>query len=229
MLSTPEELTKTKQLLYPLKVLFEDDYLAMIHKPAGILVSGNSFKTITNALEQNLKASNCIDTTIPQPIHRLDYATTGILLVGKTNSSIRALNKLFENKAVKKTYYAITIGNMNSQGTISTEIDGKKSESIFGVCESVKSERFGKLNLVKLEPKTGRRHQLRIHLSSIKNPILGDPRYGINNLILEKKGMYLHAFSLEFIHPFTQEKIYFKDKLPKKFQKIFTSKLNIKI
>lgn len=223
VLSTPEALTKTKQLLYPLKVLFEDDYLAMIHKPAGILVSSNSFKTITNALEQNLKASNCIDTTIPQPIHRLDYATTGILLVGKTNSSIRALNKLFENKAVKKTYYAITIGNMNNQGTISTEIDGKKSESFFEVCESVKSERFGKLNLVKLEPKTGRRHQLRKHLSGISNPILGDATYGNKDLILKGKGMYLHAYSLEFLHPITKEKLSFTAEFPKKFENIFPS------
>ena len=91
-------------------MLFEDEHLAMIHKPAGILVSGNGFKTIAKALSQNLKPSTLKDCTTLQPIHRLDYATTGILLIGKTSSSIRALNKLFENKAINKSYYAISIG-----------------------------------------------------------------------------------------------------------------------
>ncbi|WP_365940706.1 pseudouridine synthase, partial [Winogradskyella sp.] len=144
-----------------LDVLFEDDYLAVIHKPAGILVSGNSFKTIANALAQNIKRSALPDVTLPQPAHRLDFATTGILLVGKTSSSIRALNKLFENRAIKKTYYAVTIGEMYNQGKITSEVDGKTSQSNYTLCESVLSERFGKLNLVCLEPLTGRRHQLR--------------------------------------------------------------------
>ena len=217
----PEEVSPRKKLIFPLDVLFEDEYLAVIHKPAGILVSGNSFKSIANALTQNIKPSELPDATNPQPVHRLDYATTGILLVGKTSSSIRTLNKLFENKEVDKSYYAITIGEMDKEGKITSEIDGKKSHSNYRVCESVPSERFGKLNLVQLEPKTGRRHQLRIHLSSIGNPILGDKEYGIENLILNGKGLYLHAYSLKFIHPFTNEEINLKDELPQRFKKIF--------
>ncbi len=222
-LSIPNEETPKKRLDFKLKVLFEDDYLALIHKPAGILVSGNSFKTVTNALSQNLKESTAIDAAKPQPIHRLDYATTGVLLIGKTRSSIRILNALFENKKVKKTYYAITIGDMNPQGEITSTIDGKPSESRFTVLDSVSSKRFGKLNLVKLNPKTGRRHQLRKHLWSIGNPILGDITYSAKNLILKGKGLYLHADALEFIHPFTNEKVNQKAKLPKKFKKIFPS------
>jgi len=217
----PEEVSPKKKLVFPLEVIFEDEYLAVIHKPAGILVSGNSFKTIANALIQNIKRSGLQDAAKPQPVHRLDYATTGILLVGKTSSSIRALNKLFENKVVDKTYYAISIGEMEQEGKITTEVDGKQSHSNYKVCESVSSERFGKLNLVQLEPKTGRRHQLRIHLSSIGNPILGDKEYGIENLILKGKGLFLHAHSLKFIHPFTNEEIYLKDELPERFKKIF--------
>ncbi len=87
------------------------------------------------------------------------------------------------------------------------------------------SERFAKLNLVRLNPKTGRRHQLRKHLSMIGNPILGDRDYGIENLILKGKGMYLHAYSLRFVHPFTQEEVSFIDELPKRFKKIFPSAL----
>ncbi|WP_051285088.1 RluA family pseudouridine synthase [Aequorivita capsosiphonis] len=220
-LSILEEVSPKKKLIFPLKVLFEDEYLAVIHKPAGIMVSGNSFKTIANALDQNLKRSNLPDATAPKPVHRLDFATTGILLVGKTSSSIRVLNKMFENKEIKKIYYAITIGEMNSQGEIISDIDGKDSKSTYTLCESVLSERFGKLNLVQLEPETGRRHQLRKHLSNIGNPILGDKEYGIENLILNGKGLYLHAYSLRFNHPFTQDEVYIKDELPKSFKKIF--------
>ncbi|WP_317045609.1 MULTISPECIES: RNA pseudouridine synthase [Arenibacter] len=196
----------------------------MIHKPAGILVSGNSFKTIANALSQNIERSSLPDATKPQPVHRLDYATTGILLVGKTSSSIRALNKMFEDKKIEKTYCAVTIGEMNNEGKITTEIDGKKSQSNYELFKSVASKRFGKLNLVQLKPQTGRRHQLRKHMSSINNPILGDAAYGIENLILSGKGLYLHAYSLNFRHPFTNKQIYLKDEFPQRFHKIFISK-----
>jgi 23S rRNA-/tRNA-specific pseudouridylate synthase len=81
-----------------LEVLFEDDYLAIIYKPAGILVSGNKFVTIANGLSQNLKKSKLSDAVKPQPIHRLDYATSGILLVGKTSTAMTKLGKLFENQ-----------------------------------------------------------------------------------------------------------------------------------
>ena len=192
-----------------------------MHKPAGILVSGNSFKTIANALAQNLKGSNLPDATTAQPIHRLDFATTGVLLIGKTSSSIHVLNKLFENREVKKTYYAITIGEMNYRGKITSEIDGKKSQSNYTLCESVTSKKFGKLNLVQLEPQTGRRHQLRKHLSNIGNPILGDKDYGMENLILNGKGLYLHAYSLKFKHPYTNEEMHIKDGFPQRFKKIF--------
>lgn len=146
IIKIPEEISTHKKLVFPLHVLYEDAYLAIIHKPAGILVSGNSFKTIANALPQNLEKSNLPDAIKPQPVHRLDYATTGILLVGKTSSSIRTLNKLFEDEKVKKTYYAVTIGTMNSKGIITSEIDAKESQSNYEVLESVTSKCFGKLN-----------------------------------------------------------------------------------
>jgi 23S rRNA pseudouridine1911/1915/1917 synthase len=217
----PEEVSPQTRLIFPLEVLFEDQYLAVIHKPAGILVSGNRFKTIANALAQNIKQSDLPDATIPQAVHRLDYPTTGILLVGKTMSSIRALNKMFEDNKVNKTYYAVTIGDMDFRGKIIAKIDGKNSQSNYTIKESVPSKKFGILNLVKLRPRTGRRHQLRIHLSSIGNPILGDKEYGIENLILNGKGLYLHAYSLKFIHPFTNEIVHIKDELPQRFNKIF--------
>ncbi|MBU2929378.1 RluA family pseudouridine synthase [Winogradskyella psychrotolerans] len=220
-LTIPEHVSPKKRLNFKLNVLFEDDYLAVIHKPAGILVSGNHFKTIANALVQNLKRSTLSDATKPQPVHRLDFATTGILLVGKTNDSIRTLNKLFENKDIEKTYYAVTIGSMNNEGLITSNVDDKPSKSKYMVIKTVLSERFGKLNLVQLHPLTGRKHQLRIHLSAFGNPILGDKDYGKDPFILNGKGMYLHAYSLKFKHPYTHAAVFIKSELPEQFNKIF--------
>ena len=217
----PEEKSSGRKLILPLQVLFEDEHLAMIRKPGGILVSGNIFKTIANALPQNLKPSTLPDASTPQPVHRLDYATTGILLAGKTRSSIRLLNKMFENKEIQKTYYAVAIGEMEECGKITSEIDDRKALSNYSVRQRVTSKRFGKLNLVQLEPVTGRRHQLRKHLSGIGNPILGDKDHGREGFILQHKGLYLHAASLQFKHPFTGKEINIEDELPRKFKKIF--------
>jgi len=216
-----EDSSNFKRLKLTLDVIFEDDYLAIINKPAGILVSGNKFKTISNALDQNLIKSRQLDAVKAKPIHRLDYPTTGLLLIGKTNASIIALNKLFEYKQIKKTYFAITIGQMEVSGIINTLIDNKNSETHYEVMKTVVSKRFEYLNLVKLSPKTGRRHQLRKHMLSLGNPILGDKEYCNEKLILNGKGMYLHAGILEFIHPFTKQQIKIKKDFSNKFKKIF--------
>jgi len=110
---------------------------------------------------------------------------------------------------------------MNREGVISTEVDGKQALSTYTLYASVVSERFSQLNLLSLEPRTGRRHQLRVHLASMGNPILGDKDYGIEGLKLKGKGLYLHAHSLRFKHPFSQEEIQLVDDLPERFEKIF--------
>jgi len=216
-----KESSVLKKLNLKLKILFEDDYLAIIYKPGGILVSGNSFATIDNALPQNVKKSPKPDAVRPRPVHRLDYPTSGLLLVGKTSSSIIALNAMFENKEVTKIYHAITIGEMVPEGEINSKIDTKIAMTKFNVLKTVFSKRFGCLNLVKLMPKNGRKHQLRKHLLANKSPILGDKEYFIDALILKGKGLYLHASMLEFTHPFTNKKIVVSKELPKKFRKIF--------
>ncbi|QXP69399.1 RluA family pseudouridine synthase [Polaribacter sp. R2A056_3_33] len=204
-----------------IEVLFEDETLAVVYKPAGILVSGNKFVTIANGLAQNLKKSTLADAVKPQPIHRLDYPTSGLLLIGKTSTAITALGKLFKEKEIQKTYFAVTIGKMNSEGTIKLPIDKKESKTDFKVLHTVISERFEFLNLVKLSPKTGRKHQLRKHLFSLENPILGDKEYFLEGKVLNGKGLYLHAATLDFVHPFTKKTISISKELPKKFNKIF--------
>lgn len=210
-----------KKFDIPLEVLFQDEYLAIINKPAGVLVSGNSFATINNALPQVLKKSNLPDATTPRPVHRLDYPTSGLLLIGKTTSSIIKLNRLFEMKLIQKKYHAISIGKLPKNGEINTPIDTKVAFTKFSVLNTVPSDRFGCLNLIELQPCTGRRHQLRKHLFSLNSPILGDKDYYLDDLILKGNGLYLHASSLEFIHPFTSQTINTSSNLPKKFKRIF--------
>lgn len=210
-----------KQFKLSLSIVFEDDHLAIIEKPAGIVVSGNTFKSIDNALIHALKTSGLEDAVRPRPVHRLDYPTSGLLLIGKTSSSIRILNSMFEQKKITKTYHAVTIGNMNSNGTVVSPIDGKDAVSHYRLLQSVSSDRFEKLNLLELYPETGRKHQLRKHMSSVEHPILGDREYGKEPLILKGKGLFLHASKLSFTHPFTQEKLTIESVLPKKFIKIF--------
>ena len=216
----------TTRLKLNLEVVYEDDYLAVINKPAGILVSGNGFKTITNALTQNLKASTASDAVKPQPVHRLDYATTGLLLIGKTSSGIIELNKLFENKKIHKTYYAVTIGLMQNSGSIVLPIDEKKATSFFQVISTILSERFKYLNLVKLNPQTGKRHQLRKHMLANGTPILGDSTYFLDGLQLKGKGFYLHAYSLKFNHPILNKQMHIISNLPKRFEKLFPKQIS---
>lgn len=217
----PQQENKDNRLKLSLEVIFEDNFLAIINKPAGILVSGNTFKSITNALEQNLTRSTALDAVKPQPAHRLDYPTTGVVLIAKTGCTLVALNKLFEKKQIYKTYFAVTIGPMNSKGLIEVPVDDRVAVSAYVLLKTIPSERFGCLNLVQLHPRTGRRHQLRKHLFSIGNPILGDATYFLDGLLLKGKGMYLHAQSLQFTHPISQAQMEIHATLPKRFKKLF--------
>ncbi len=115
---------------------------------------------------------------------------------------------------------------MTRNGIIEAEIDRKKSLTKYEVVETQQSIKYQYLNLVRLYPETGRRHQLRIHLSSIGNPILGDTTYGIEGSVLRGKGLYLCASALRFEHPITKEIISLELDLPAKFDKIFPNKVS---
>lgn len=224
-LRIPLNQTTHKTFQLELKCLYEEEHLAIVHKPAGVLTSGNSFRTIANALPHNVKTSSEDDAILPQPAHRLDFATTGALAIGKTRSALNKLNLAFEKQQIKKVYYAICIGSLPEYGTIDFPVDEKKAKTYYNVIDSVDSTRFGQLQLVQLLPITGRRHQLRKHLYVMGSPILGDPMYYNENHILKGKGLYLHAYSLRFQHPETGEELYVVDPLPKRFKKIFDGDL----
>ncbi len=214
-----------KTITIKLEIVFEDDYLAIINKPAGILVSGNKKYTIENALPLALKKSKQQDSLErPLPIHRLDYPTSGLLLIGKTSRSVILLNRMFENKEIQKFYEAVTISQQKDHGIINSPINTKKSKTTFRVVERLNSIKYQNLNLVELIPHTGRTHQLRKHMSKIGNPIFGDQQYGIEGLKSVGNGLYLQASKLIFTHPFTENKIEISIPRLKKTNKLFPEK-----
>ncbi|MBI9034594.1 MAG: RluA family pseudouridine synthase [Bacteroidales bacterium] len=205
-----------------LEVIIEDDYLAVINKPTGIVVSGNKKWTLENALSGNLQKSNREDALhYPEPIHRLDCPTSGALLIGKTRQAVMALNRMFEERKVQKIYHAVSIGAMNPEGLIISPVDDKSAHSEYVVLKTIKSPKYDFMNLIELRPHTGRKHQLRVHMASLGNPILGDLLYGKEGLMMKGRGLYLHASSLQFIHPFTSEFCYIHVAMPKKFPQLF--------
>jgi 23S rRNA pseudouridine1911/1915/1917 synthase len=147
-----------------------------------------------------------------------------VLLIGKTSSAVIALNQLFETRKIEKTYLAVAIGEISPSGSLENKIDGKNSKTSFVLTDRIVSPRFGFLNLVTLQPETGRKHQIRKHLSEMGNPILGDRLYGKETKILKGKGLYLHASNLAFVHPITKENLRVSAKVPKKFLKLFPNK-----
>jgi len=214
----PEEISKP---VYDLKVevLFEDEYLAVVYKPAGISVSGNKRRTLENALAGNLKKSGAADAlSRPEPVHRLDFPTSGALLIAKTQAVLVALNLMFEHRQVEKHYAAIVPGKLPPEGELKTPVDGKPAHTAWKILKTVDSHRFGTLHLVQLIPHTGRQHQLRQHMAALGCPILGDMQYAKPDATLKGKGLFLHSALLAFNHPVTAQKITVSSALPKKFK-----------
>jgi len=187
-----------------MEVIHEDDYLAIINKPGGIPVSGNSFRTVYNALGCFLKIDHnqCF---YPQPTHRLDSATSGLLIIAKTLETRISLGKLFEDKLIKKEYQAIVHGHVAFGGLINFPIDGKSDL---------------KFSHLRLQPTTGRTHQLRKHCLAMGHPILGDKLYPHQGWQLRKKGLLLCATGLQFEHPITNDNISLSIDPPSKFTKL---------
>ncbi|HEY9170373.1 MAG TPA: RluA family pseudouridine synthase [Lutibacter sp.] len=219
LLERPKSQPKIFEL--PLEILFEDNHMAAIHKPAGFSVSGNAYKTIYNALPFNLKKSTEPDALPwPTPVHRLDNQTSGILLIAKTKTSQIALGNQFEDHTIQKKYCAIVIGEVLTNGKINTPIEDKIAETDFKVVTVVNSLKYQHLSLLTIYPKTGRTHQIRIHLSSIGLPIFGDKLYVDEKMLHRGKGLFLCAQEISFLHPKTSEEINLKVAIPHKFESL---------
>ncbi|MEN8254590.1 MAG: RluA family pseudouridine synthase [Verrucomicrobiota bacterium] len=205
----------------PLEVVFEDEHLAVINKPPGIEVSGNKFKTIENALAGSLSPSTRPDALDwPQPVHRLDYSTSGLLLVAKTAGAQVFLGRQFEARKIHKRYCAVVMGELSAPGQIDEPINGLQAHSRYAPVQTVPSLRSGHLTLVDLFPATGRTHQLRIHMATIGHPIVGDQKYGTAGNVLKGKGLFLAAVELRFPHPADQREMALSIDTPPKFDSL---------
>lgn len=217
LLSDHSKIPKVYEL--PLEVLYEDEQVAVIHKPAGIVVSGNFFRTVYNALGYNLNKSKQLDALpYPTPCHRLDKSTSGCLLIAKTKTAQINIGKQFVSKSIQKNYLAIVHGDLDEEGEITSDINNQIAQTKYSVPEKVISKSGEVYSVVKLSPLTGRTHQLRIHLSSIGHPILGDKLYGKEGNILLHKGLFLFAIAISFIS--NNDAIHVKTSTPLKFQRI---------
>ncbi len=202
-------------------VVYEDEYMAIIDKPAGINVSGNR-KAISHFLNVNLQPSNAFDV-LPRftAVHRLDRDTKGLLIIAKSKRSQLNLQSQFESRTIQKIYHAIVIGHpLEPTGTIDNEINGKPATTKYKVLYQTDSCLFGALSYLELNILTGRKHQIRIHLSSKGLPILGDKLYNNHKPIGIGKGMFLFADQVTLNHPISGDKLSFSIPAPPKVKRV---------
>ncbi len=177
--------------------LYQDDFMTACYKPPFFVVSNKKFF-----------------------LHRLDKETSGVLL----NSKEEAFSDLFRNREIQKTYYAICEGSPKLNSGVITKPIEKHGEKKSAETEWKCIARKNGLCLIKCFPKTGRTHQIRIHLASIGLPILGDHVYGKRDRS-DAKRIFLHAYRVEFIHPMTSKDVKITASVPKDFLEIFNAHL----
>lgn len=212
----PEGVLKP-QLELKIPVLYDDDHLAVVYKPAGLLTSGNKFRTLENTLPFNLSKSHHHSVLLyPRPVHRLDYGTSGLIIIAKTPEARIKLGEMLKEHKISKTYKAVVHGEVrNCEGEITFPIEEKPAISTYRSLQNSKSKRY---SLLELSPKTGRTHQLRIHCSKKGFPIVGDKNYGPG--YDPGKGLFLCATGLEFIHPTYNTKVLIEIESPNKFSRL---------
>ncbi|HEP1349921.1 RluA family pseudouridine synthase [Streptococcus pyogenes] len=232
------ELPKEEVLGYqaqniPLDIIYEDDALAIINKPQGMVVhpsAGHPSGTMVNALMYHIKDLSSINGVVrPGIVHRIDKDTSGLLMVAKTDAAHQALAEELKAKKSLRKYLAIVHGNLpNDRGMIEAPIgrsekDRKKQAVTAKGKEAVTRftvlERFGDYSLVELQLETGRTHQIRVHMAYIGHPVAGDPLYGPRKT-LSGHGQFLHAKTLGLTHPMTGKEMIFTVEAPEIFQKV---------
>ena len=221
----------------PLDIIYEDDDVVVLNKARGMVVHpapGNYTGTLVNALLFHCKNLSGINSAIrPGIVHRLDKDTSGIMIVAKNDAAHIALSQQIQSKTAQRTYLAVVRGNIKTDsGTIETQIardknDRKKMAVVKeggrdAVTDYEVLERFGKYTLVRCKLRTGRTHQIRVHMEYLGYPLVGDPKYSPMKTPFAIKGQALHSHTLEFTHPRTGERLKFEAPLPEDMHKIIT-------
>ena len=237
-LPEPELLDVVPQNI-PIEIVYEDPHLLVVNKPKGMVVHpapGNPNKTLVNALMYHCKNTlSSINGVIrPGIVHRIDKDTSGLLIVAKTDAAHLGLAEQIKSHSFTRIYNAIVAGNINSEGIIDQPIarhpvdrkrmavqhtdTAKPARTLYKPIEQ-----FGAYTYVELKLETGRTHQIRVHMSSIGHPVIGDPVYKTTFDKFEKansgilKGQCLHAREIGFVHPITGENLHFDSGLPEYF------------
>jgi 23S rRNA pseudouridine1911/1915/1917 synthase len=242
----------------PLDIVYEDDELAVVNKAAGMMVHAGAGATedarnrgtLVNALLHRFQSLSGVGGNLrPGIVHRLDRGTSGLIVVAKTDASHRQLAEQFARRKAKKTYVALVHGWLKQdQGTIHTNIGrdlhrrtrmatvqhgGRQAITHYKVERRLDTP-FGKFSLLSLRIETGRTHQIRVHMASLRHPIVGDTLYGAPGELhakAEKRGRthpasgslrlprnFLHSSALEITHPVTGERLSFNSSLPAELQ-----------
>ena len=249
-----EQITITGQLVLPplrakaediaLDIVYEDDDLAVINKPAGMMVhagagatdNARNSGTLVNALLHRFQQLSGVSGELrPGIVHRLDKETSGLIIVAKRDEIHRKLATQFAKRQVKKTYLTLVHGHVKQdKSTITSSISrdsvrrtrmttrrsgGREAISHYKVQKRIESK-YGKFTMLEVRIDTGRTHQIRVHMAFIGCPIVGDSVYGYRKQRLKLKRQFLHAAELTFDNPTTGERLKFESPLPSNLQNI---------
>jgi 23S rRNA pseudouridine1911/1915/1917 synthase len=238
----------------PLDIVYEDGDLAVINKPAGMMVHAGAGATedernrgtLVNALLHRFgQLSDVGDKLRPGIVHRLDKATSGLIVVAKNDESHRKLAAQFAKRQVKKIYIALVHGSMKQErGTVSSSISrdrvrrtrmttrrsgGREAITHYTVKKRIDSP-YGRFTLLELQIDTGRTHQIRVHLASLGNPVVGDTLYGAPREVRGKNlpaislpRNFLHAAELRLEHPRTSDRLSYSSAVPEELQEFLKS------
>ncbi|MBE6680102.1 MAG: RluA family pseudouridine synthase [Ruminococcaceae bacterium] len=225
----------------PLTIVYEDEDIAVIDKPKGMVVhpaAGNEDGTLVNALLFHMgeRLSGIGGERRPGIVHRIDKDTSGLLVIAKNDFAHNILSEGLKTHSIDREYMAIAVGNFKDDGaTVNKPIgrnprDRKKMAIVADGREAIThytvAERFDGFTLLKVKLETGRTHQIRVHLSSMGHPLAGDTVYGGGNTKFEKQnkellsGQALHAYRLTLTHPRSGEIMTFESPLPDYFEQI---------
>ena len=232
-----------------LDIVFEDDHLLVVDKPAGMVVhpaAGNPDGTLVNALLHHCagRLSSIGGVTRPGIVHRIDKDTSGLLVVAKTDVAHEGLSAQFAKHSIDRRYLAVVAGIPNpAEGSVDAPLArSAANRQKMAIVEGGRGKRavthyrllqpLREAALVECRLETGRTHQVRVHMTSLGHPLIGDPVYGRTKIAhrdllnkLDFRRQALHAAELGFLHPVSKEKLSFKSAIPSDMQELFTALL----